>query len=528
MVLLENSLEEKPFWKKLSPAVMIAFVSACITVFLVHGYSFSHILLNGDAMGRFYAQYDGANRGRWFARIAQDIANPMLLPWFSGVMSMIIIGISAALSVSIMQIKKQTSAMLIGSLCASFPSITMMMIHEYSRAATFLGLMLMVLGTFFIAKYVWGFIPGIICIALSLGIYQAYLGYGCALLIYLLLHDLLTQNEGEHAMRTFVIKALKYAGCLIAGVIVYYIITSLTCAPAVVADTDYITDGIGQIILTGASLQKIFTMPFSFFLADSAKQCYPFMPWVFGVIGFATVAILTVLVATKRKVFHKWQWWMLALLLVALPIGYNILYILSSDVFGRMMYPLVAALFLPLVLLDAYPLNEIKDLTHKASRVAMVILTICFLIVNHGYMLFADKTYMIMKLTYERAYSYSVKLSARIEATEGYEPGMPLLTIGKFGRVNVPSVPEAPLNDEMFTGLSVTDVSYNLLIASNYSEFAPVLMGTRYDLLDDEDVKEEIKAIHETEIADMPVYPAAGSICVFDGVVVLKLEGDQE
>lgn len=528
MVPMSNSLEDIPFWKRLSPAVIIAFFSACITTFLVNGYSFSNILLNADAMGRFYFQYDGANRGRWFAQIAQDIANPMLLPWFSGIMSMIFIGISAALTVSIIKIKKQISAMLIGSLCASFPSITMMMIHEYSRGAAFFGLMLMVLGTFLIVKYFWGFIPGIVCIALSLGIYQAYLGYGCALLMYLLMHDLLTKSEEELSLRAFISKALKYAFCMIAGVLIYYLITSLTSSSEDLVDTNYITNGIGQVILTGANLLKVFTIPFTFFIYDSAKQCYPLMTWVFCIIGIISIALLIVLAVSKRKALPKWRWWMTALLLVILPIGYNIMYFLSSDVYGRMMYPLVAALFLPLVLLDSQPLDSTKAISYKTSQVATVILTICFLIANHGYMLFADKTYMIMKLTYERTYSYTVKLSTRIESADGYEPGMPLMVIGKFGRENVPSVPEAPLNDEMYSGLPKTDIYNNLLIASNYSEFAPVFMGTRYPLLDDEDTKEQIKAIYETDIADMSVYPAASSIQVFDGVVVIKLESDQE
>ena len=106
-------------WKMASPMAKTAFLSACFLGVLTHIYIFTNLILNHDSVWRLF--YDNANLGlgRWSLQLLSEFSTRFQLPVVIAVISILMMALTAGVTVSVLDISNKVTAVLISAL--SFP-----------------------------------------------------------------------------------------------------------------------------------------------------------------------------------------------------------------------------------------------------------------------------------------------------------------------------------------------------------------------------------------------------------------------
>ena len=122
--------------------------------------------------------------GRWFLPVVSGISSFYDLPWVTGLMAILFHAIGAVAIVEIFNVKKAVTACLIGATVVSFPTVTSVMMYNYVADGYAVSFFLACLAAVCFAKGKWkDFIIGALLLALSSGIYQAYVSVTITLLL---------------------------------------------------------------------------------------------------------------------------------------------------------------------------------------------------------------------------------------------------------------------------------------------------------------------------------------------------------
>lgn len=521
-------------YHQLDPCIKTAFLSALIACFATHSFMFTNVLVNHDVLGRFYGNMDYSLSGRWLLQAVTGISTSLDMPWVSGVLSSLYLSLSAALITSLFRVRNIGFAAAIGAMMAMFPAVFAIFVFIYTADEYFLSLLLCCLAIWIARRWKWGFALGAVLLAMSAGIYQAFMAFAAGVLILALLMDAL--GESRVNLKTFLWRAGCYLIMLAGAFGLYAAVLQASLHGAVaVGRYSYVGfNGIAQeglprlLALVGGAYQSCY----AFFFVDSA-QYSTLIPALCALLAGISLITLGAGVWLRKTYCQPWRILFSLLLLVVLPIGAGCMYIISPQgAFPRMLYGLLCFLLLPVLALSDAGFLVPKAGGLKVYRVVSLLTLITLLPINHSYFLLANRCYLREQLIYEHTYAYTVKLSARIESTEGYEPGMRILFLGAFNRnENRPYM----LDGEDSFPIADADIpSAKYLIGmSSYRYFAPIFLGESLGAYDEitPDETEEIKALYESELSEMSPYPAANSIQVFDDVVVVLLEnlyGDEE
>ena len=88
-------------WRKIRKGPKWAFFSCFLVGYLVHLYAFTNIIPNGDGLSRVYDLQQMTVSGRWFLHYATSLNNFTQMPAVIGCLSLILLGLAAALGVDI-------------------------------------------------------------------------------------------------------------------------------------------------------------------------------------------------------------------------------------------------------------------------------------------------------------------------------------------------------------------------------------------------------------------------------------------
>ena len=84
-------------WRRVGTRRKSAFFSAVIAGYLAHLYAFTNIIPNADGLSRVYDLQQMTVSGRWFLHYATALNNFTQMPAVIGLLSLIFIGLAAAL-----------------------------------------------------------------------------------------------------------------------------------------------------------------------------------------------------------------------------------------------------------------------------------------------------------------------------------------------------------------------------------------------------------------------------------------------
>ncbi len=490
-----------------------AFVSAFVLGLLIHMPVLLSDIPNHDGLGSMYFDQNMITSGRWFLTVACGFSSYYTVPWVIGLLGLFFLGLAAAALAALLEIRDPVTAALLAGLLVSFPALASTFAYVFTMDGYMLALLLAVLSVLCTKKWRKGFLPGALCLAFSMGTYQAYLPFAILLCCYESL--MIFMEEGKPGRKAAKILPYFYMGVL--GVVFYYVLLRILLLIQGKELASYQgIDGMegGSSAFGPDAFSHIYRDFASFTLKGNV-----FFQNVFSAAAVLALAILTLSVlgglARKRK------WWkcpgffaIIALTAVILPLAANVILLISPDVTYHLLmrYQWVLLLILPLAFVDrAAGRDRAGNVLRKGALLAAAVL-----VFHYG---LADNIgYSNLQKRYEKTYAYCVRLLDRIEQTEGYYQGIPIAMVGVVGYNPFPETDiTLPVTSNMI-GLNGDTLLYT---GENYEVFIKNYLGATLNILSPEEMED---IYFSPEYIEMESFPAASSVKVVDGIMYVKTE----
>ena len=492
-----------------------AVVSALVYGFLVHLFALTNLLHNHDNIASQPGGYGmGVELGRWFLEILGRFFDKAglnyNLPSVNGILYLATLAVAAALLVSVLKIRSKVSAVLIGALFVAFPTVTATMIYRYTTIFYGISAVLAVLAVWVVGRFRGSLGVSAVLVALSMGIYQAYVPLTIALFVLQLIREGLL---GEADAKKLVLHGLSDCLALVLGLGLYFAGMKISMALCGSTLVDYQgVSTMGSISLSQLpklvmdALDAVCRLPFRDYRGVANRALMRIAYLLLG--GTSAVMILWIFV---KKIKNIATCAVISLLVVAFVMAVGFIEVMVPDgwIYTLMVYSFTLLACAPLVILECLPQGDRKKLSGlcRLTVIALVALLVFF----YGY--YANVNYTAVYFAGEQIENYLSGVVIRTTMTEGYTTDKQWALLGDiqdplFG---------SPWEEELtYTGLGFTEYLMN-----QYSRRDWIENYIGYDIPRAD--AETIAALAETEeVKAMPCYPNAGSIRVIGDAVVVK------
>lgn len=492
-----------------------AFAGAWLAGLFAHGYMFANKLPNHDDVQSFLTKGVEINLGRWGLGVVGKLDGSYSAPWMLGLFSLFLLAVTAMLLVEILRVQRPLFAALTGAVLVVFPTVTSMFAYMFTSDAYAVSILLAVLAAFLARRGRWWLLAAAACVTASLSIYQAFLGWTAALLVYGLYAESIRQQA--NAKKIF-LSGVWQALALGLGVAAYLGLTKLFLALS-----DSKLDGYMYMDQMGEFHPE--------WLPNQLREAYGNFFGVWkpgGGRGLSTtnsirlllagcLVLLCVLAAggiLRQLMRRKYLEAALAALLAALfPVGVNVIWLMhTSSVHTLMSYPMCMLPIALLALCDGWNALRFPKGAAGLLRVAgswLVAGCVGLLILRYG--MLANEAYLEMQINHTRRLSYWSGIVTQIRSLPEYDPALPVALVGDTSED--PNLPiwwhNHNLDHLCGTDLAIRQVSdqrfLSLYLAYEPSYADSITMGRK------------------PEVQAMPSYPARGSVDIVDGVIVVKI-----
>ncbi len=493
--------------KRILPQWKACFLSAMIVGLIAHLYKITNWLPNWDSL---VFRYDGQNMlaiGRWFLPVASAPSSFYDLPWLVGLITIVFYALGAVCICKMFDVRKNTVAALIGATVVSFPNVTSVLMYNYVADAYALSFLLACLAALLLTQERPRYVPSVVLIALSVGIYQAYLTVTVMLLLgYLIVQA--SRNKAE--IKSLLTDCGRFLLTGAIGMALYY---GIMTALLKITGTELLEyQGLDNAAsLSGIDIWgSLYVVKESFFnyFFDFSGGINTF--GVINVIIFAGIFAFYLVDVVKTKP-GIWKILLLCVFVAALPLGACILSFVNSRVDYHNLMKMGFFVFYLLFILQ-YENPEGKKLRSWVILIATVALVFNQVII-------ANVSYHKLNMAYEKSYGTLIRIADRVEQTEGTQDCGRILVIGALEGSEAYSADLPPdmtgttdgwilRADDEIVGQSVLCSALNDYCGKNYTFLAG----------------EEKKMLLATdEVSQMENWPLKGSIRVVDDVIVIKL-----
>lgn len=485
--------------------------------------SFSHDSLN-ELHGAIFGTDWKVELGRVFVPFYRDlIRSDVTLPWLIGMLSLFWIGISVFLVLRIFDIQSKPLAFLTaGVLTANVSVMATAATYLHDLDCYMLSLVCAVAAVYLWKRYSWGFLPGALFVTVSLGMYQSYLTVTIALVMFVCILDLL---DGQ-TFKTVFTKGLKAICMILIGGGLYFVSMKVIqkLMSIQMATGNYNTMDTA-LTLTPQLLAEMVIGAYRD-CAERFLNAYSSYPSIMvkGITILLLILSLGMLAAELcSKKVHIPEKLLCIALIVLLPLGMNIIYVLVIGVNHDLMVYAIWLTYLLMLLLSDRFAKKVKEkggflAKYKAGEVQRGLCLLLVFVLLYGNVQFANGLYLKKDLEYDAYLSLMTRVTDRMEETEEYVPGeTPVYFAG---------IPDL-LNDEIpgfreyqqVVGATNTDVIF-AAYRSRYQAYFDYVLGIPVDLVEDA-VWDAMW--QDPRVQALPSYPAKGCIAVIDGILVVKL-----
>ena len=508
--------------KKWSSLHLTAFVCTVILGMLIHLPAMLSDIPNHDGLSSMYFDQNMITSGRWFLSVACGFSSYYTVPWIIGLIGLFFLGCTAMVLTEVMELRSKVAAALCGGILAAFPALASTFAYVFTLDGYMLALFLAVLAVFFTKKYDRGFLVGAICLAFSMGIYQAYLPFAILLSLYqvlLLFADgAFAKDAGKAA-----VKVLKYLGMGGLGAVLYYVILKVLLLVQGKELASY--QGIGEVgTSTAGGLLESIKAIYVDFAAFTLKGGILFQN-IFSLAALAGLFLAAVWVLIRLANLGKW-WrkpflYVIAVLTpLALPMCTSCIRLVSPELNYHLLMRYQWVLF-PICLL-AFCDSHLEKCDWNGSQgekaLTEWVLLICGAVILFCYGLADNIAYTNLEKKYEKTYAYCLRLLDRIEQTPGYYQGIPVALVGVVGEDPFPKTEITGDVTGNMIGLSGDMLLYT---GENYEVFIRNYLGATLNIVDVETMGE---IYYTEEYVEMDSFPAPDSTKVVNGILYVKTE----
>ena len=494
-----------PQWK-------ICFISALLAGLFAHFYKITNWLPNWDSL---VFRYDAQNMlalGRWFLPVACSFSSFYDLPFLNGLIAILFHALSGVYICRILNVQKKITAFLIGAVIVSFPTVTSVMMYNYVADGYAVAFLLSTLAAYFMTKE--KFTLSSVLIALSAGIYQAYITVTIMLVLLKLIDEIIYEHKG---FGTILKKSVFMLLTGIAGVVIYSVVLKLLLWIFPTELLDY--QGINQ----SASLSNINLYGSLYSIKETFTDCFFDLSEGVNVYVVLNAMVLLFTLAhyikyiIKNRIYKKpVNILMIGVLGVMLVVGAGALAFINAGIdYHNLMLMGYSVFYLFFIIL--YERGTDTNEKHLLFKCWSILLISSAIIVNQ--IVIANVSYHKAQIAYEKSYGVLIRIADRIEQTEGAEKCDKILVLGALENSYSYSVNLTP---------DITGITDGYIIrADDETVKQSVLCAALNDYCEKDYAfvyGQEKKAFAEKDIVKaMDVWPSKDCISVIDNTVVVKL-----
>lgn len=512
-------MKQKSFRERLMQPHALAAITAAAWGTLVHLYALVNNLYNYDNITvQPYGFGNGVTSGRWFLSVLGSICDYLNmdynLPLVNGLLFLFALAVTAGFIVSTLGIQYRSSAVLTGMILVVFPAAVSTMFFRYTAVYYGIAILLAVLSVWVLPRFKYGFLLSILCIACSIGIYQAYVPMTIGLFVLLLLRQTL---EGNSSLVELIRKGLYYCASILLGVILYYLILKMSLWIVDKPLSSY--QGINNMgNLSLSQLLYLGKEALHYALLFPLRDCYRLNTMFLTKLSYILISLVSagMLAYLLIKYIRKWSIaFFTGFLCLAFALGINFIVIMCPDsgIYTIMAYSFVLISCFPMVLLECFPQNgegrcPLPSLLRKGCA-----FSIALLVFTYSYQ--DNINYTGMHYANRQVENYCSSLVAQVRMTEGFT------STKKWALLGSPSDPllysqweDAPYYGGFANARELAKAYSFTEWIRNYMGYTPVYLS-----------EEECAALAGDEaVKAMPCYPDYGSIRVLEDVVVIKFQ----
>lgn len=505
---------------KILPQWKVCFVSAIIVGLIAHLYKITNWLPNWDSLVFRYDSQNMIALGRWFLPVVCSFSSFYDLPLLNGIIAIIFHALSAVCICKILNVKKNITAFLIGAVIVSFPTVTSVMMYNYVADGYSIAFFLATLSAYFMTKekprY---YILASLLIALSTGIYQAYITVTIMLVLIKLIDEIIYDGTDFHVIWKKSVFML-FSG--IIGVLWYGFILKITLWVSSADLLDY------QGINTASTLSNIDLLGSLYVIKETFINC--FFDFSKGINVYVILNCFVLLFTlchyikyiVKNKVYKKPVNIFAIIIFGAMLIaGAGALAFLNADIdYHNLMLMGYSVFYIFFIIL--YERGEDGIKTHTQIK-CWAVLTAGLIIISNQVVI-SNVSYHKAQLAYEKSYGVLVRIADRIEQTEGAENCGRILVVGALHNSEEYSVNLTP---------DITGITNGYIIRADDETVKQSVLTSalndycekNYEFVSGEEKKEFLS---RQEVKSMGKWPATNSVAVIDGTVIIKLGTEGE
>lgn len=489
------------------------FVSAMIFGLFAHYFVITNKLTNHDDIRETCCEMTQLSWGRWFIGVASEISGRMSMP-FNCLLALVFVAFAAGFVVVSLEIKSTVVAGLVGALMETVPSMTFSFLYNSSADPYGLAILLVAIGSYVAIKlenrYVKFILP-ILLFTLSLGIYQAYLGFAMGIFILDGVSKLL--YEKVSFKKTFRDES-RYLLIGVASLFLYLVITKLLNAVTGTEMSDYQgMDKMGRVNFATLPYQirLSFVKPLGYFFTNDRGVHYKWLGFVICVI-FALTAIIFVVQLVKQKL-GKLELTLIVVLLLCLPISAGFAYIEgAANVHLLLTYSYLVLPFFVLLVIDRTNVESGYISAYQGCSLLALVLLI------FNYVTLSNKVYSIDYYTYEESYSYAQTVASVIRTTPGYREDSTLYFIGTPASKSI-ALEEFYEDDSRVQAFDGTGLDRDFNEEYSRNSFYWYYLGLTNSIvyIDQDDVE-------KMGMTNLQLFPCENSVRAVDGGIVIRFE----
>jgi hypothetical protein len=521
-------------FSQISRPVKTAFLSVIIIGFIAHVAFMTNHFINLDSIR--YITIDpnstaAVSIGRWLALPAYFLVSGTVVS--AGIYvpaAVLLLALSSAATTAALKIRHSVFAAFIGSFLVLFPPV----VDALSNYALdyFIAIFFASSSVYVTSKWKWGGIVGVLLLTCCIAIHPVQFGYAAGLfLILCMVRCLENQDDAKAILKS----GIQYFIVLITSLGLYYAILQIVLATDQVSLSTY--RGIDQMavvnfkdipaLLLGAFQEARYFFRYGIYSGiGNARLSFGWLNQL--VLLFAILA--SAFLAISHKIYRKLSTLILFFIFTALfPFGIHAVAVLGQNLNTSfmMLYPFVLGYVFMLAVLDRIGWQYSIDLIEfrkyawvkRGLNIVLGVFSACVILISvllsQQWLIDTNVIYEKLRFSYEHTYATGIILANDILKDEAYSSNMPVAFVGdetpEVFQYRMSFYDDLPYQDNMKEIIHDTDRTEYLM--KNF-------IGMSFEYAD----AKTISALSDQkEVADMPVYPASGSMRVIDGTFVVKL-----
>ena len=508
-------------------------LASLIAGLMAHLYACVNNINNFDSIRQLWYG-DGITSGRWFLQILGDVTEVIWGIWdvgfFNRIITLLLIVIAAGMIPKIYGFHNKLLGILSCVIFVVYPTVTSMMFYSHTSVYYAIAVIMSLFSVYSIEKkYIGGIISSIL-ITYATGIYQASFTFVATLMLIRLIMSVI--NNKNIPFGNTMKKAVKYFIVLVVGLCNYFVMTKITVYIYGEELSSY--QGINTF-----GMKNINDIPR--IVADTWKGFFRELLWgmnseygiaLTGVMRLSSLVLLIIsllivlfVLCDKGTMLNKM---LLTILLILWPFTVNSINFASygNRIYTLMVYSFYGVFLLSMLLLDYFlQCNDSKsikiNILKKGLKITEIII---YFVVSSNYVYQSNGNYEVMSYMDQKTVNKIMLIMSQVYNLEGYTPDMDIVFVNSYSNDQCadPFWYDSPFK---YGG------QWNLINCYTISCFPETYIGINPRIKSIYNVDMEgflkIDGYNEDEyIKKMPLYPADGSIQIYNGEVIVKFDPD--